>query len=355
MKSNGIKIVLVIVSILIIMIIISAVISAIVYKNKEYKIKFLGIGYKEKMIFQNEYDASNVENIEIVAQSSNIKFVEGDSNKVKVTVYGLEGERIKETFEGKKLKIQKQNHTIYLLGIFFWSRQEMIIELPKENYHKIQAKTTSGKIEVVDIEQTDLELETSSGNITCSRAKNVNLKSTSGNIYCGDVKSANLKSTSGSIKVGNVEENANIKSTSGGIMAGKLAKATIETTSGKIEAQGIEEGETKSTSGTIKIVKANSITAKTTSGSIRFETIDGFCNLSSKSGSIKIGSIKISENSSIQATSGNVKIEEATNMYIDTQTTSGSIKVNENNRKAEVELRIRTTSGSVSVKRTSLN
>ena len=349
MKSNGIKIAILVVFIVIIMMIISAVISAIVYKNKEYKIKFLAIGYKEKMIFQNEYDASSIKDIEVLANASNIKFVKTQGSKLKVTAYGLEGEKIEETLEGEKLKIQKQNNIIYLLGIFFWNRQEIIVELPEEDYRKIQAKTASGKIEIIDLEQTDLDLETSSGNITCSIAQNVNLKSTSGSIRCGNVKNANLKATSGNIRIGNVKESGDIKTTSGNIIAGKLENANLETTSGKIEAEEIKEGEAKTTSGTIKIAKANKITAQTTSGSIHFEVIDGVCNLNSKSGSIKIGSIKISENSNIQTTSGSVKMVKADDMYIDTQTTSGSVKVNENNRKAEVELKIKTTSGSIKV------
>ncbi len=93
----------------------------------------------------------------------------------------------------------------------------------------------------------------------------------------------------------------------------------------------------------------NKITAKATSGGININEINGFCDLNCKSGSIKIEKCNLNENSSIHATSGGVKIKETNDIYIDAKVSSGDIKVENNNRLSEIELKIETTSGGIRV------
>lgn len=95
--------------------------------------------------------------------------------------------------------------------------------------------------------------------------------------------------------------------------------------------------------------KTNRINAKASSGSIRIEEINEFCDLSATSGGIKIEDCNLIENSSIQASSGGVHITRLNDVYVDAKATSGSVKLQNNNRKSDIELKIKTTSGSIKV------
>ena len=68
-----------------------------------------------------------------------------------------------------------------------------------------------------------------------------------------------------------------------------------------------------------------------------------------KSGSIEIDSLNISENSLITTKSGNVHINSKNDIYVETETVSGDDNIKNNNRKADIEVKIATTSGSIYV------
>ena len=67
------------------------------------------------------------------------------------------------------------------------------------------------------------------------------------------------------------------------------------------------------------------------------------------SGSIEIDSLNITENSNINAKSGDVDIMSKNDIYIETETDSGDADVTNNNRMSEIVLKITTTSGSIKV------
>lgn len=111
----------------------------------------------------------------------------------------------------------------------------------------------------------------------------------------------------------------------------------------------VEVADIQVTSGTIKAEKANKITARATSGGIAVNEINGYCDLYCNSGTIKVEKCYLSENSSIRTTSGGVVVKETNNIFIDAHATSGGVKVNESDRKSDVELKISTTSGGIKV------
>lgn len=297
--------------------------------NKDYQVSFFAFGNGTEMIFEKEYDSKEINNIIMNVGSMNVKFRESNADKIKVTIYGDKRQKINETITEHELKIEKAPNTFYLFAFFCWVREEAIVELPKEYIEKLQVNTSSGDIEVLDLENVDLQIESTSGNITCGNMHNGYLKTTSGNINAGSSNEMIAKSTSGDIKIQNAK-------------TGRL-----EAVSGDIEANEIETIDAKSTSGTINLDKANKVVARTTSGNIRINTINEKCELSSVSGNITVDSCSLIENSTMQSTSGDVRISKGSNMYIDTKTTSGDVRIENNNRKAEIELKIKTTSGNI--------
>lgn len=143
----------------------------------------------------------------------------------------------------------------------------------------------------------------------------------------------------------------NISTTSGDITEINLTNANldIKTTSGDTKINNINKLDIISTSGDINIENVNTINAKTTSGDININNITNKLNIEANSGDIEINSLSLKANSNIKSTSGDVEIEKTNSIYIEAKTTSGEIKINNNNRKADYELIIKTTSGDIEV------
>lgn len=126
--------------------------------------------------------------------------------------------------------------------------------------------------------------------------------------------SLEMKAVSGDIQVNeNLKfDDLVISSTSGDIKMGDVEAKSIqvETTSGDIKLQKLTEDtlKLKSVSGDITVEEAHGIIeAKTTSGSIEVQKIEGKVEFSSISGDIKSDDFKITGNSKIKTTSGNVR------------------------------------------------
>ncbi len=141
MKNKGAVIALIIFLVVIIVVLIGIMVCAIVNKDKDYKVSLFAFGNKTKMLFQNEYNIGDIKNIVVNSTSSNVKFEEGSSDKAKVTIYGLEGENASATLNENKLEISKENNKIYILALFFWARDEIIVELPKDYTGEIRSNS----------------------------------------------------------------------------------------------------------------------------------------------------------------------------------------------------------------------
>lgn len=331
MKSKGAIIGLIVLLTIIIVVLVSMMVIAIVEKDKNYKISFFAVGNKTKTLFQKEYDVEEIKNIQIEVPSTNVKFVEGNESKVKVTIYGHDGEEYNVSTNKNKLEITKQSNTYFMFAFFFFVKEEVLVEVPKTYAEEINISVSSGNVEIADLENSNIQVESHSGNVTVGNSNKVNLKTTSGNIKSGNTVEGEFIATSGNIKTENM----------------KIGKC--ETKSGNIEAGDIENAELKATSGSIKAGNTNRITAKTSSGSIRINGINEYCDISATSGGIKIEKCNLTENSSISAKSGGVHIGETNDIFVNAKANSGSIKVKNTNRKADIELNIETTSGSIKV------
>jgi len=328
--EKGSKIVVIILLATIALLLVGIMSVAIIMQGRGEKMSILAIGNKTTKIFEQTYEANEIQKIEVKAQSSRIEVVESNSPQIKVTAYGINGEKIEVKQKENRLVIEKP--PVFHLFIFFaWCDEKIIVEVPKEQAKDFVLETTSGSIQIPDLPESNLEIG-----------------STSGSIRCGDMKNGSMKTTSGSIHIGSGKELV-AKSTSGKITTGTFDKAEVKTTSGGIDVGEIKEGKAESTSGRVRVQEADKLTAKTTSGGIAIQKINRFCNLSSTSGSIKVEECSLQENSSIRTKSGSVTVTKTNEFYADTNTNSGSVKVQSNNRKAEIELKIQTTSGSIRV------
>jgi len=129
-----------------------------------------------------------------------------------------------------------------------------------------------------------------------------------------------------------------------------LKDVNILTKSGDINLKDSINTVIKTTSGDVKVnnvSKKLKITA--TSGDLEIKEVTGKLELNTVSGDIDIKSLNLVSNSSIKVISGDVTIGKTNDIYIDTSVVSGDTKINKNNRHADYELKIKTTSGDIIV------
>ena len=82
---------------------------------------------------------------------------------------------------------------------------------------------------------------------------------------------------------------------------------------------------------------------------VKIKKVNTKVNIELTSGDITINEVNLTKNSRIKAVSGDVIIDKTNDIYIESHTTSGDDDVFNSNRKASVELQIKTTSGDIEV------
>ena len=275
MKNKSLIITLIIVLSILVLGLISLMSHLLIKGNR------INFNFKKEneLIYEEEYNVDEVNNLTINSISSDILFKESTNNEIKVIVYGDKYNNLKVELNNNILTIDYDVETNFCIGICF-TNDRLIIYIPNTYNKNIKINTTSGDVLGLNLINAKLD----------------------------------FKSVSGDIQINNIDE-ASITMTSGEVNINKINKTNIKTVSGDIEI--------------------NTITEK--------------LNIETTSGEIAIDNLTLTTDSKIKTISGDVEIDNATNIYFDTNTVSGDIKVKNNDRKADYELSIKTTSGDISV------
>ncbi len=277
------------------------------------------------------YEADGkINDLDILEHSEQIEVYTSDVDRVKITYYVPEGQDddviIKES--GGKLSYKRSDkpHFYISIGINF-TDTTTVVELPKDYKGEIKAKASSGSIKAYEIDnEADFEVSSTSGSINVSdiECKAFTVTASSGSVSCGDIEcdDALVKASSGSVKVKNMDAKGSvvtIGATSGSVSVEELVAKEVSVTanSGSVRMNKVEcdTAFAKTTSGSLKFeeLKADEITLKNTSGGIR-GTIDG----------------KEEDYSIISSTtsgSNNLTNSRSGSKTLDVSTTSGSIRV----------------------------
>ncbi len=152
----------------------------------------------------------------------------------------------------------------------------------------------------------------------------------------------------------NYDGKLNITTTSGDVKSTTNInfgdEVDIVTGSGDVSLLDVNSIYVKTTSGDIKIKEGNITLLSTTSGDIRIKKVNNRIAIKTVSGDVTLGELNIKENSSITTTSGDVKVKNnISNCYVSESTTSGDVRIKKSNRKSNIELKIKTTSGDIIV------
>lgn len=184
-------------------------------------------------------------------------------------------------------------------------------------------------------EENSIRLDESNYDNTCFGICNINRKLV---LYIPanyDGK-LNIVTTSGDIKA---TTNINIRD-----------EVDIVTGSGDVSLLDINNIFVKTTSGDIKIGEGNDTLINTTSGDVHINKVNNRIALKTVSGDVLVKELNIKENSSLTTISGDIKINNnVSNCYVNESTISGDVRIKKSNRKSNIELKIKTTSGDITV------
>lgn len=101
--------------------------------------------------------------------------------------------------------------------------------------------------------------------------------------------------------------------------------------------------------GDIEIEKARNVNLKCSYGDTKVGTILNKCEIKSNCGDIKLENLELKENSTIESDLGDVKIEKINDIYVDANVQLGDTKIEQNNRYAEITLKIQNNCGDIEV------
>lgn len=250
-----------------------------------------------KLVKSETYNINDIKSVNFDLTSADIDIKYSDSGDVKLDLYDKEEDYVSVSVNNGTLDVHYNKVTDFCIGFCFGSRR-VVLYLPQSFEGDIKVKTASGDVNVLDFRNSNMIINTVSGDISIS-----------------GVKDANIESTSGEIRVNNVND---IK---------------VNTRSGDIE-----------------IIDVNNISGDTTSGSLEVYRLKNSIDFSSISGDIDLSDVNLNQKSRLSTVSGDVEIERINLVNIVTSTVSGDTEIYSSDRYSNIELSIKTTSGDIEVK-----
>lgn len=230
------------------------------------------------------------------------------------------------------------------------------------------------KLELIDSKEFDsinnLNINTDTADVYIKTSENNMVKV---ELYSNDAKENEIENTANSLNVilkqechffcfankskinvylpASYSNDINIVSTTGDIFADDYASSNLNLvlTTGDVFLKNVKNAEINVTTGDIKINSVNDVKIITTTGDIVLGKVNNYLDLETTTGDIDIDEANLSKNSTINATTGDINIKKINDVYVDAKTTTGDTDVENNNRKSDIELSIKTTTGDVRV------
>lgn len=237
------------------------------------------VNNKPELVYERDI-TEPIKKINVTTKASSIQVETNDTNKISVKYYGDKEDKELDLSTANEVLNINEDTSYFCLGFCNFAEHKIIISLPKEIDYELDFNTASGDIYIPNINLSNIDIKTVSGDIKVINAKNANLESTSGDI---------------------------------------------------------------------EITEVEKLVSKTVSGEINVNRIKRSCDIKTTSGDVDISLLEITTDSNISTVSGDVEIETNSNSYVKTETTSGEVSIDNNNRYAKTELTVKTTSGDIEV------
>lgn len=263
--------------------------------NENAKFEFFKFNASNQVQYETEFDQGDIKNVDISLISQDVNILLSKDEKFHVKVYDND-KNIKAIVEDGTLIVKNDlKPKVCLFCITLNSRVELYV--PQTYVDNFKIKTVSGDIEVSKFANSSFDLKSTSGDIELDSVYKVSATTTSGEFDLKEANEVDIKTTSGDITIGSVG-NASIVSLSGDVEIDSCTIKKIKTTSGDV----VIKGETRA-----------------------------------------IGIVDVTTKS------GNVIFKQIIDSYVSYNTKSGTVRINDIDRKSDNEIKIKTTSGDIIV------
>lgn len=227
MKNKG----LIIALLILLSVIVFFLCMFLVYSlNGGKKFSFFNWRHESKnVIFDETYEIASVGDIQIKQNAGNISFKESQDNNIKVIIYGDSENDASVSLSNTNLNIEVTKHNyIFNFGI---TENNIVIYVPVAFANNITIKSDYGNVEMTDLSNATLIVDSDAGNVEIGKIKNLTAKCDYGNIEVGEVlNQCNIKADCGNIEVDKISitENSNIKADLGNIEIGETNDIYID-------------------------------------------------------------------------------------------------------------------------------
>ena len=244
----------------------------------------------------DEKEIYNIKDLNIKTDVTDIDILENDSNSIKVELYSDYPKNYEITENANNIKVVLEEEK--RINIFSFKKTPKVkIYVPKSYDRNIVINSNIGDVKIGYLEGATLDAKLDIGDLKVKQIKNASI-----DLRVGDVKIEKINSLTTEVKTGD-----------------------------------------------IKIQNINEIIAKTTTGDIKINNLIGSIDITSNAGDVKIENAIINKNSKINSKIGDVKIGHISGCYIDAKTNVGDTKVENKDRKSNIELKITNNIGDIKV------
>jgi len=254
---------------------------------------FSGSSISTELAVDTVYE--NVGGLDINSDSAQVYVKEALDNDVRLIIYG-DKNYIKHNMVNNTLKVDVESKSC--IGICFKnSIAKVEIYLPKDYINNIDINNRYGDISVGEFNKASINVVSNAGDVDISGGGSVKIVNDYGDIYIGQADVLNIEASAGDIDIDEVKE----------------------------------------------------VTVENDYGDIKIDNVFGYLNVDADCGDISIRNVELYKNSSIKSDFGDVYIGGTNQIYIDAKSNLGDVKVKNNYRDSELELKIENSCGDVEV------
>ena len=202
------------------------------------------------------------------------------------------------------------------------------------NSKEVKVKIYAEDTEIVSAEQENENLK-------------ISIKSKNCHVFCINLKSSKIEI----VLPENYDGSFNIKNDTGNITADAFMNAsfTIDTDTGNKKFNGAKYLTIDSDTGNIEIGTVEFLDIDKDTGNLTIDKCTGKLAIVSDTGNISIDTLDLKENSTIDKDTGNLLINNAGNVYVNTQIDVGNQDITGGDRKSDIELKIKSDVGNITI------
>ena len=264
------------------------------FKNFSFNFQF---EENQNLVFEKEY-GNDYSSINVVTRASDVKYLKSENENVLVRIYGENDEGISVEDKDGKLVVyyQQEEKKSYFTG-FNVKSPRVEVYVPSNFSGKFDVNAHAGDVKIGSFKNVDATIKCDVGDVKATR-----------------VNSLDVTSKTGDVKVGSANDV---------VVKGKV--------------------------GDIKIDTVNHAVLDNKTGDVKIENVLSDVKITGDVGDVKINKMNLENDSNISINTGDIYIEDTNEIYFDTKTNVGDVKINNNYRDAKIVIKLKTNIGDIKV------